>query len=491
MWNKLLVAIAFIMLFSFSSKAQVTLNCESGNRAIEQGNCWNFAGIAYSNVEFRINGFWSLRSNQLTSLANEASWSKTPWLKPGSGNITLKTRLENDGGTSRTIRFSYITYDATQNNVIKEGATTDFYTYDFPKPHDIWVKDLSIPIPSVIANSNQAYKIVITCVGSGGTSRIFLDDIVIPGEYWSNPSNNCLPLAIIIDTDKDGVQDGDDAYPTDATRAYNNYYPSDKVFGTLAFEDNWPAKGDYDLNDVVVDYKMNRVTNADNNVVEVVANFVVRASGANHKNAFGFQLEGIAPEVIESVKGNKVGFSNGLFKFSNNGLEQNQEFANCIVFDNFFSIMKPPGGGTMGVNVEKESKFVPYVEMTVIMPFAKKISIKELTTDKFNFYIVSDVASLKRGREIHLPDAMPTSLANQELFGTYDDKSTGSHYYRTKNNLPWAINIIQGFEYPIEKVSIDKGYNYFIKWAESNGEQYKNWFENEKGNRNSENIYPR
>jgi transaldolase len=156
-------------------------------------------------VEFRINGFWSLRSNQLTSLSNEASWIKTPWIKPGSGNITLKTRLENDGGTTRTITFSYISYDATQNNVIKEGPSTVFYTYNFPKPFDIWIKDLSIPLPAAIANANQAYKILITCVGSGGTSRIFLDDIVIPGDYWSNPSDNCLPLAIIIDSDKDGM----------------------------------------------------------------------------------------------------------------------------------------------------------------------------------------------------------------------------------------------------------------------------------------------
>lgn len=491
-WIKSIVIACIIIIISLPTQAaQVTLNCESGNRAIEQGNCWSFAGIAYSNVEFRISGNWSLRSNQLTSLSNEASWAKTPWIKPESGNITLKTRLENDGGTTRTIIFSYISYDANQNNVIKEGATTVFYTYNFPKPFDIWVKNLSIPMPAEIVNSNQAYKILITCIGSGGTSRIFSDDIVIPGEYWSDPSNHCLPLAIIVDKDKDGVQDADDAYPEDATRAYNNYYPSDKTFGTLAFEDNWPAKGDYDLNDVVVDYKMNRITNAENNVVEVVANFIVRASGAGYKNAFGFQLDGIAPDIIDGVKGNKVDGSSSLFKYKNNGLEENQEFANCIVFDDFFTIMRPPGGGSIGVNVEKTATFVPYVEMTVIMPLAKKISIKELTTNKFNFYIVSNTAKGDRGREIHLADAIPTSLVNKELFGSYDDNSTGAHYYRTKNNLPWGINIVQGFDYPIEKVSIEKGYNYFINWAESNGEKYQDWFQDIKGYRNSEYIYSR
>ncbi|MEI8086681.1 MAG: LruC domain-containing protein [Paludibacter sp.] len=491
MWNKSIL-LTCLMTFSFYTQAAVILNGESGkgNKSIDIGNCWNFAAISYTNDNV-ITGSYSYRSNQST---NSANWMTSPWIRLANQNITLKTKLElpnNGSGTSRSIVFSYIKYDETQKNVIKEGEIIEFYTYKFPTPFSTSLQELSIPMPSAIVNSNQPYKIEIKCDGDQGNTTVLIDDINIPGDYFSDPSNHCLPMGTIVDTDKDGVQDADDAYPNDATRAYNNYYPSDKVFGTLAFEDNWPGKGDYDMNDVVVDYKMNRVTNAQNDVVEIVANLLVRASGANHKNAFGFQLNGIAPDAIGVIKGNKVGFSDGLFKFKSNGLEENQQFANCIVFDNFFSVLKPAGSGVIGTNVEKGGTFVPYVQMTVTLPFVKKVSISELTNDKFNFYIVSDIASADRGREIHLPDAVPTSLANQKLFGTSDDRSNGSHFYRTANNLPWAINILQGFEYPIEKVSIDKGYNYFIKWAESSGEQYKDWFENIQGYRNSENIYSR
>lgn len=62
-------------------------------------------------------------------------------------------------------------------------------------------------------------------------------------------------------------------------------------------------------------------------------------------------------------------------------------------------------------------------------------------------------------------------------------------YYRTSGNLPWAINIVQGYQYTIERVSIDLGYNYFIEWASSAGVLYPNWHMNLPGYRNSEKIY--
>ena len=468
--------------------AQLTLNCESGNRAIEQGNCWAFGAVSYSNLEFRINGFWSTRSNQLTSSLLTSSWIKTPWIKLEPGNLTMKARLENSSGTSRGIVFSYIPYDNNAVSSSKEGTPTVFSTYTFPLPLSITIQDITVPIPAEIANSPNTYKILISFIGNGGNSRAFSDDIIIPGDYNSNPANGCLPMVTIQDQDNDGVADADDKYPTDNTRAYDNHFPSENTFGTLAFEDTWPSKGDYDLNDIVVDYKINRVTNAANNVVEVIATFVAKASGAGYRNAFGFQLDNIEPNKIVSVTGNKVGTVADVFKFESNGLESNQQYANIIVFDNFYEVLKHPGSGSF-INVTKNAPFVPYVTLTVTIQMQPNIPIADLPADKFNFYIVADVLKKGRGTEIHLPDGKPSSLANTNLFGTLDDNSAGTKYYRTENNLPWGINVVQGFDYMIEKVSIDKGYNHFIQWAESEGAQFQDWHEDKPGYRNPANIY--
>ncbi len=56
------------------------------------------------------------------------------------------------------------------------------------------------------------------------------------------------------DADGDGVPNDEDDYPNDGDRAFDNYYPANGP-GTLAYEDLWPGKGDYDFNDLVLDYR--------------------------------------------------------------------------------------------------------------------------------------------------------------------------------------------------------------------------------------------
>ncbi|HEY3389498.1 MAG TPA: LruC domain-containing protein, partial [Prolixibacteraceae bacterium] len=324
--------------------------------------------------------------------------------------------------------------------------------------------------------------------------RAYSDDFLIPGTYWSDPSKNCLPQTTAPDADSDGVPDNEDEYPADQNRAYNNYYPSAKTYGTLAFEDLWPVKGDFDFNDLVVNYRFNTVTNASNNVVEIIGKIVPRAAGTSLKNGFGFQLDGIPANKVVATSGNSIS-TQSVFNYAANGLEANQPFATCIVFDNFFKVMGHPGGLT-GINTDKNTPFVKYDTITINMTFLQDgkpgaggvVPISQLPSNIFNFFIV---ANQDRGKEIHLPDRAPTSLVKTALLGTESDDSniSSGKYYKTKNNLPWAINIISGFSYPIEKVSIDAAYLHFNEWVESGGTLFPKWYTNEAGNRVSSNIY--
>jgi LruC domain-containing protein len=487
---KKIALLLIITLAGFVSKSQtLSLNCESGNRSIEQGNCWAFGSVSYSNLEFRINGFWSMRTNQLTNLSTSACWVKTPWFKPGSGNITMKTRLENASGTSRGIVFTYVPYDANAISSTKEGTGTAFYTYNFATPLDIWVKDITVPIPSAIANSNQAYKIIISFIGSGGFGRAFADDLVIPGTYWSNPSNNCLPQALIVDADNDGVQDSDDAYPNDAARAYNNVFPS-SGYSTLMFEDLWPTLGDYDFNDYVVDYKINRVTNAANNVVEIKAEFVSRAAGASRPNGFAFSFDGLSGSRITSVSGNKI-FTPNPHTFDANGTEAGQTDAHFVVVSNIFKVLIPQGGGSGGVNTNPSAVRVPNDTTRMTISFnttTNTTTLSEVTLAKFNPYLI---VNQTRGTEIHLADKAPSSLVNTALLGTADDNSNAgaNKFYKNKNNLPWAINVTSSIPYMKETVDFTKGYNKFIDWSGSNGTSNTDWYLNLSNYRDNNNLY--
>ncbi len=56
----------------------------------------------------------------------------------------------------------------------------------------------------------------------------------------------------------DGVPNDEDDYPEDPTRAFNSYDTA-----SVAFEDLWPAMGDYDFNDLVLGCTYKIVTNAE------------------------------------------------------------------------------------------------------------------------------------------------------------------------------------------------------------------------------------
>jgi LruC domain-containing protein len=85
----------------------------------------------------------------------------------------------------------------------------------------------------------------------------------------------------------------------------------------------------------------------------------------------------------------------------------------------------------------------------------------------------------------------PTDLMDVSYFGTEDDKSDVSinKYYKTANNLPWAINIPSSFDWPREKIEINWAYYHFIEWAESLGINYDDWYLDLSGYRNNSNIY--
>jgi len=483
-------------LFMFKAGiAQVTLNCESGNRAVEQGNCWAFGATTYSNTpNLVISGSWSTRSNPLTNTNPGSCWIKTPWMLMGNGNITFQSRLDGNGNgvTSKSIALYYIPYEAGAS--YGEGTPVLFYTYDFPAFNVTTVRDISVPIPAEIQNSSAPYKVRVSYIGQGGNERAYSDNFIFPGTYWSDPSNSCNPMAGSPDADGDGVPDDQDNYPNDAYRAYNSYYPSGNAHGTLAFEDSWPNNSDYDMNDLVVDYRMNTVTNSNNQVVEIKANIIVRASGASYHNAFCFQLDGISTNKVISVQGNHIS-PGSIFQLGSNGLESGQTNANCVVFDDFYKVMQHPGTGA-GINTTKTAPSVPYDTLDVTLTFMQNgvpapggaVNISQLSSNVFNFYIVCNQV---RGHEIHLSDRIPSNLANTSLFGTGIDDSNPAQgkYYKTANNLPWGINVLQGLEYPDEKSAINDAYLHFNEWAISSGVSYPDWFMNLPGYRNMTNIY--
>lgn len=286
------------------------------------------------------------------------------------------------------------------------------------------------------------------------------------------------------DTDGDGVSDPNDEYPEDKTRAFNNYYPSKEGKATLAFEDLWPSKGDYDFNDLILDYHYNQITNSNNEVAGIDAIYTIRAVGGSYKNGFGIQFN-TSPDNISEVKGQV--FTDNILKIASNGTEENQSKAVIMIFDNALKILKHKGTKS-GINTSKGTDYVDPVEIKISFSLNKPVPVKEFGSAPYNPFLF---VNGNRSREIHLPKYAPTDMADFGKFGTSDDDTNPElmNYYMSRKYLPWVINFPVKFDYPFEKEDITKTYLNFTEWAASQGKEYSDWYENIEKYRDTEKIF--
>jgi len=294
-----------------------------------------------------------------------------------------------------------------------------------------------------------------------------------------------IPNYTSTDSDQDGVSNSFDSYPDDPSKAFNNYYPSKDNVGTLAFEDLWPSKGDYDFNDMVVDYNFNQITNGQNKVVQIQLKATLTAMGASYKNGFGIQLP-IAPSLIASVTGTDI--KEAYVVQNSNGTEAGQSKATIIIFDNGYNLLPYPGMPSMGVNTTPGATYVAPKELDITINLTTPVSLSTMGLPPYNpFMIINQI----REKEVHLIDNPPTDLADKSLLGTSNDdsKPASSQYYVSKNNLPFAIDISSHFDYPVEKAQVSQAYLKFVAWGESSGSQYYDWFQSKAGYRSASNIY--
>lgn len=305
----------------------------------------------------------------------------------------------------------------------------------------------------------------------------------------SNPVNGIstttiIPVDEMEDSDGDGVADCRDKFPKDPTRAYIVYYPGGNKYASIAFEDTWPNTGDYDMNDMVIDYRYASIQNAKNATVELYANYIPRASGASFRNGFGVQFP-FDPSLVASVEGNHVSEKN-LVVLKSNGCEADQSKAVIIPFTDIYAIMKHEE--KYYINTQPGVQYFIPDTIKMKVTFTSPISPKQFGTAPFNQFVI---ANQTRGKEIHLPGELPTDKANTALFNTVQDNTIPSEnrYYKTRKNLPFAIGIPQSFDYPFEGKLITDTYLHFVEWAQSGGLAYPDWYLNASGYRNSGFIY--
>ncbi|WP_425390679.1 LruC domain-containing protein [Ekhidna sp.] len=292
---------------------------------------------------------------------------------------------------------------------------------------------------------------------------------------------NVNPVDKPIDADGDGVSDVYDEFPNDARYAYVYSYPGEDSYGSFAFEDQWPGFGDYDFNDLVVDYQYRQLANGTNQMVELESEFVIKAIGAGFQNGFGIELN-ISSSQISSVSGSEL--SNDLFVLDGNGTEAGQSKAVIPVSDNVHQSF-----GTNGfVNTLPDQPHLEPHTITVNTTFSSPVDLNDAGIAPFNPFLVINKT---RGREVHLPGYTPTEKVDSAYFGEGNDASDPGNgiYYKSKEGLPWGMNLPESFDYPNEKTNIRDAYNNFDMWILSDGFSFMDWYQQKSGYRTASKIY--
>lgn len=260
---------------------------------------------------------------------------------------------------------------------------------------------------------------------------------------WSNPIEAIAPDVPIVKPD-DGKED-------DYSVAYRMTYK-----GILAYEDNWPDKGDYDLNDVIVKYNSVLSFNTKNEVLSTEDTFTALWSGASFKNGFAYELNTDRTNVTTEILGTQEG--------SYQGLDPDLSKATVNVFLN---------ARTSTGNNTKTTEYK--IKNTLNTPVDHEI----FGVAPYNPFIMVHENLGNNRYEVHLVNHKPTDKADMNLFGTLKDLSnpTAGTYYVAAENYPFAINLVDAETFSTtEYESVDKSYPDFIKWVNSKGTECKDWY---------------
>ena len=281
-----------------------------------------------------------------------------------------------------------------------------------------------------------------------------------------NPEN-LEELVLNPDSDQDGLPDSQDAFPQDSERAFAQKYPEDGSYYTLAFEDNWPAQGDYDMNDLVVKYRYEQVTDVQGNIKDLTGYYQVTARGAELHNAFALEIPGTQYQDLQKA----TLTTNNKTRTLSPETEQDH-----LVFQIIEDATQwTPAPGCKFFNTRTQCTASTPDTLRLDLTFTQPMRTTEIGFAPYNPFIYR---TDQRGLEVHLPNHSPTRKASVSRFGSQDDASnlaTGNTY-KTTSNLPWALNIPSSWEHPIEQQPISKAYLRFKNWAESSGSQNNDWF---------------
>ncbi|WP_207536289.1 LruC domain-containing protein [Desertivirga arenae] len=457
-------------------KGGALLNYHNYGNIVYQGD-FQVEGIVTNDGSITVNGNVSggtlLNNGSVTSTGNFSV-----------GNLINNCKLIVGGN-------SHLGFNSTNSGYIQVKKETRVSSLTMNTNAMLYTRDLILEAPITglggpslvkvtgVTQSNSDFAVIsgpINICDMNGLEQLRTDkllngaksscDINIPLTGCNSEGNGTFQFS---DRDGDRISDNLDDFPDDGGKAFINTYPAGlNTENTLLFEDMWPYKGDFDMNDVVIGFSYKIITNSLNKVVECEGNYRLRARGGIFSNGFGVEFPMLASTVV-SCEGGIV--------------EQGQKNAVVLVFEDMHKELPQ-------MNTRLSDPYVQPKSFKVRLRLENGPDLYNFGLSEYNPFIYN--YRLGGRSEVHMIGKKPTSLVNEGLLGTGDDYTNLKWhvFYISKDALPFAIMLpVNDFKYPLEGKDIGLTYMKLKYWVQMS-QTFSDWYKDYPGYINKENLYP-
>lgn len=303
-------------------------------------------------------------------------------------------------------------------------------------------------------------------------------------------------------------------------RTSTEHYPSASGFVTLAFEDLWPSRGDYDMNDFVVYYRTSITSDITSDVAyikEITISGEIAAVGASFHSGFAVSIPGVKTSDIDSdnvvleINGERPtsvdGDANGYFVPLRGAVSRQGEAALLEITRDVWNTVQR-GEGCSFHRTENNCGAAANATFKLTVPVKGQVPGDNVERGVFNPFVFgtngytrSSIFRDSQGRlvapgdalEIHLKNQAPSWRADTALLGRADDITNGASIdpenlvtYQNDQGLPWAIEIGGRWCYPGEYQDITRAYPDFVEFVTSEGATASDWFHTNNAARHPE-----
>ena len=228
--------------------------------------------------------------------------------------------------------------------------------------------------------------------------------------------------------------------------------------GVYAFEDLWPNKGDYDLNDAIVNAKHEKEFNDKGKIIKETFYLTTYQNYVELTNGLALTLN--TKKEPSSIAMKKVASGSTEAEEASFTKDGNVYY----LTDDFTSEL----GTTYILELTYTNPLESSADLASIQPFIYR-------------------SEGNQNWEVHIPMEAPTAKMNTSYFGKGDDRSNpadGSYFVR-QGNYPFGFYLknadISAFEETIlkrenESKSIDQFFPGFLEWSTSGGTTNQDWY---------------